>query len=67
MNVANIHVSGPIKWDTDGERVPELPSGTIIAVKYDDISELTQQTNIADALSDKYGWCVDSVGEWDIL
>ena len=46
-----------VEWDTDGEDVKDLP--TIIAVpneiEYDDV---------ADWLSDHYGWCVYG---WRIL
>ena len=38
-----------IDWDTDGEDV-ELPQ--IVDIEVEDEDE------IADALSDKYGWCI---------
>jgi hypothetical protein len=40
-----------IKWDTDGEQIDSLP--TIVEVP----SEVTDD-EIADFLSDKYGFCV---------
>lgn len=45
-----------IVWDTDGEDV-DLPSEVTL-----EVSEDTDLENeIADILSDKYGWCVLSV------
>lgn len=41
-----------IKWDTDGETV-DLPAET-------DIPADTDDEDIADYLSDRYGWCVKS-------
>lgn len=38
-----------IEWDTDGEQV-DLPTSTTI--------EAENEEDIADALSDKFGWCV---------
>lgn len=40
-----------IYWDTDGENIPELPDEVIIE---EDINE----EDIADYLSDNYGFCV---------
>lgn len=40
-----------IDWDTDGEAV-NLPASVVI--------EAEDEDSIADALSDKYGWCVSS-------
>ena len=44
-----------IKWDTDGDEevAASLPQQVEIEVEDED--------RIADALSDKYGWCVFSV------
>jgi len=44
-----------IVWDTDGEDV-DLPTETVVEVDDDCGDEQP-----ADALSDKYGWCVQSV------
>ena len=38
-----------IEWDTDGEDV-DLPTSCIIEAK--------DEEDIADALADKYGWCI---------
>lgn len=40
-----------IIWDTDGEQI-DLPSETTI--------EADDADRIADSLSDKFGWCVES-------
>lgn len=40
-----------IIWDTDGEQI-DLPSETTI--------EADDANRIADSLSDKFGWCVES-------
>jgi hypothetical protein len=43
-----------IVWDTDGEEL-DLPTETTLAVESDaDLADL------ADVLSDEYGWCVMS-------
>lgn len=42
-----------IIWDTDGEYIPELP-------KEIEIPNGIDQEDIADYLSDKYGFCVFS-------
>lgn len=42
-----------IIWDTDGEDIDNLPEEVNIP---DDIDE----DDIADYLSDEYGWCVES-------
>lgn len=39
-----------IDWDTDGETFLDLPQEVTIEVEDED--------GIADALSDKYGWCI---------
>lgn len=44
-----------IEWDTDGEEV-DLPSIANVTVKNED--------EIADKLSDEYGWCVFSFRLW---
>lgn len=47
-----------IKWDTDGEPVPGLPEEVDIP---DDIHE----SEVADYLSDEYGFCVESFSFFD--
>lgn len=47
----NVHVFN-IVWDTDGEVVPELPEEEVVHVESDD--------DIADVLSDRFGFCVES-------
>ena len=44
-----------IDWDTDGEDV-DLPSEVIVEI--DDDQDIVYDG--ADALSDQYGWCVNS-------
>jgi len=44
--------------DTDNEFVEELPTECVVDVEYEDM--------VADALSDKYGWCVNSF-EYNVL
>lgn len=39
-----------IEWDTDGEKIETLPTETIIEAENED--------EIADKLSDKYGFCI---------
>ena len=47
-----------IEWDTDGEKVEGLPAEVVFetAEDYPTIAE-----NLADCLSDKYGFCVNDV------
>ena len=48
-----------IDWDTDGENVPELPSETMLELE--DIDGLgVDDQDVADELSDRYGFCVNS-------
>lgn len=47
-----------IKWDTDGEDIPELPTEVTLD-KWTNDEEETLDC-IADMLSDLYGWCVCS-------
>lgn len=49
-----------IKWDTDGLRVRTLPEATELEVDAD----LDVDLDGADALSDKYGYCVQSF-DWE--
>lgn len=43
-----------VDWDTDGEKIDDLPDQFIIPshIKPEDL---------ADMLSDEYGWCVNSI------
>lgn len=48
-----------IDWDTDVENVPELPSETMLELE--DIDGLgVDDQDVADELSDRYGFCVNS-------
>lgn len=48
-----------IDWDTDGENVTELPSE--IMLELEDIDGLgVNDQDIADELSDRYDFCVNS-------
>lgn len=51
-----------IEWDTDGVDVPELPNNILLELDKD-----YDANDIADILSDKYGFCVKSfiAGEYD--
>lgn len=44
-----------IVWDTDGDRIEDLPETVYI----DDNDEIDED-EIADYLSDEYGWCIKS-------
>jgi hypothetical protein len=44
-----------IEWDTDGEDIYELPTEEIVELDEDD-----DEDQIADILSDVYGWCINS-------
>ena len=48
-----------IDWDTDGENVPELPSETMLELEDLDGLGVNDQ-DVADELSDRYGFCVNS-------
>lgn len=48
-----------IKWDTDGEKV-NLPDSHRMFVQSDEIE------NLADKLSDRFGWCVKNFS-WRML
>lgn len=45
-----------IKWNTDGEYIPELPTEVSMDKWTDDEEEILDC--VADMLSDMYGWCV---------
>ena len=51
-----------IVYDTDGESISDLPTEMIVNVDgvIDIESEIADQQSIADAISDKTGWCVSS-------
>lgn len=47
-----------IKWDTDGEIIPELPDSTTLTIEDYDIDEDEDiDLIIGDMLSDLYGFC----------
>ena len=46
-----------IDWDTDGEMISELP--TCVELQFTDEEEV-EDFDIADELSDRYGFCVNS-------
>ena len=50
-----------IVWDTDN-KVDDLPTDVIIDVPVDHAREIDDE--LAGALSDEYGWCVESVA-WE--
>ncbi len=52
-----------ISWDTDGEEL-DLPTSTTLEVEHEEDDDL--DTLIADALSDKFGFCMFSF-DYDIL
>lgn len=54
MNEVKIYITD-IDWDTDGESKEELGLPDVVVVT-DDIDE----DDIADMLSDEYGFCVNS-------
>ena len=47
-----------IDWDTDGEKVPELPNEASFEMKDDGFG--ISDEDIADELSDEYGYCVNA-------
>lgn len=49
-----------IKWETDGENV-DLPESYRLFMQADEVED-----GIADALSDRFGWLVESL-EWRML
>ena len=49
-----------VDWDTDG--VPSNELGLPSVVK---IPEYIPEYEVADYLSDTYGYCVESYGKWD--
>ena len=53
MNVTTKWIAASIEWDTDGARIDELPSEVNIP---DEVAE----EDVADYLSDRYGFCVKS-------
>ena len=59
MEDIKVRVTG-IEWDTDGEEVPELPTETTITLPY-------PNADIADALSDQYGFCVNDYDTTEVL
>lgn len=49
-----------IKWDTDGEDVSYLPKSTSIVVE-------NENDDIANKLSDMYGFCIESIGNVEFV
>ena len=49
-----------IKWDTDGENISYLPKSTSIVVK-------SKDDDIANKLSDMYGFCIESIGSVEFI
>ena len=55
-----------IVWDTGNDKVDDLPTDVIIDVPVDHARDIDEE--LAGALSDEYGWCVESVlwePKWD--
>ena len=51
-----------IDWDTDGEVVEGLPKEVIIDDLPDcQMKEMFEDSYLADELSDRYGWCINSL------
>lgn len=48
-----------IDWDTDGEEIKELPAN--VTLELEDLDGLgVSDEDVADELSDRYGFCVNS-------
>jgi hypothetical protein len=53
-----------IVWDCDDEEI-DLPSSVVIDVEDEEGEYAFVDTAAADALSDRFGWCVESLSvEW---
>ena len=55
-----------IDWDTDGEKIEDLPTEVKVEWDRDDWDE----DEISDYLSDEYDWlvngyCVEEIGKWE--
>ena len=49
-----------IDWDTDGEEIKELPKDVTFEIDYDEEYGTNLDNEVADELSDRYGFCVNS-------
>jgi len=49
-----------IDWDTDGEKIKELPKDVTFEMDYDDEYGAELDQEVADELSDRYGFCVNT-------
>ena len=49
-----------IDWDTDGEEIKDLPSDVTLEMDYDDEYGAALDEEVANELSDRYGFCVNS-------
>lgn len=50
-----------IRWDTDGEEIPDLPTDDLVNSEYLDVEDDENINEVEEAiseyLSDKYGFC----------
>ena len=51
----SLYLASGIEWDTDGEDPASLGLPHAVEVEADD------EDSVVDALSDNYGWCINSV------
>ena len=49
-----------IDWDTDGEEIKNLPNDVTLEMDYDDEYGAALDEEVANELSDRYGFCVNS-------
>jgi hypothetical protein len=49
-----------IDWDTDGEVIEDLPKDITFEMDYDDDYGAELDMDVADELSDRYGFCINS-------
>ena len=51
-----------IVWDTDGDYIEDLPTEVIIDNPTDEMLDCVggYDDEVADYLSDEYGWCIES-------
>lgn len=50
-----------IKWDTDGQDVPELPTEIVVDAYSLEDAKAISNADVADCFSDEYGFCIDSI------
>lgn len=56
-----------IKWDTDGQNVPELPTEFVVECDTPQQAKIiADDMDISNVLSDDYGFCVDSIGSIEV-